>query len=117
MDNGMVLHFIHQEGDNDENWDKLMPLTEMAFEYASANFGQYPYEQFSVIQGGDGGMEYPMSTLITGRRGSLLGVTIHEAMHDWYFMEYWVATKPYTLGWTKVLHHMPQLEFLSILAE
>lgn len=87
MKNGMVLHFFHQKGQNDDNWNKLMPLTERAFEYASANFGQYPYKQFSVIQGGDGGMEYPMSTLITGQRSSLqslLGVTVHEFMHDWY---------------------------------
>lgn len=84
MDNGMVLHFFHQKGQNEKNWEELMPLAERAFEYANANFGQYPYKQFSVIQGGDGGMEYPMSTMITGMRGSLLGVTIHEAMHDWY---------------------------------
>lgn len=84
MDNGMVLHFFHQKGQNEENWKSLMPLAERAFEYANANFGQYPYKQFSVIQGGDGGMEYPMSTMITGMRGSLLGVTVHEAMHDWY---------------------------------
>lgn len=84
MDNGMVLHFFHQKGQNEKNWAELMPLAERAFEYANANFGQYPYKQFSVIQGGDGGMEYPMSTMITGMRGSLLGVTIHEAMHDWY---------------------------------
>ena len=87
MENGTVLHFFHQKGQNDANWEKLMPLTERAFEYANENFGQYPYKQFSVIQGGDGGMEYPMSTLITGARRnlqSLLGVTIHEFMHDWY---------------------------------
>ncbi|OEK03704.1 peptidase M1 [Roseivirga sp. 4D4] len=84
MKNGTVLHFLHQKGQNTENWEKLRPLTEMSFEYANKYFGQYPYKQFSVIQGGDGGMEYPMSTLITGNRGSLLGVTIHESMHDWY---------------------------------
>jgi hypothetical protein len=84
MKNGMVLHFIHKKGQNEENWTKLMPLTEMSFEFANKTFGQYPYKQFSVIQGGDGGMEYPMSTLITGSRGSLLGVTVHESMHDWY---------------------------------
>ncbi len=87
MDNGMVLHFFHQDGQNDENWAQLPDMTVRAFEYANANFGQYPYEQFTVIQGGDGGMEYPMSTLITGARrsmNSLLGVTIHEFMHDWY---------------------------------
>jgi hypothetical protein len=84
MKNGMVLNFFHKKGQNEENWKALMPLTEMSFEYANEHFGQYPYKQFSVIQGGDGGMEYPMSTLITGARGSLLGVTVHESMHDWY---------------------------------
>lgn len=87
MENGTVLHFFHKKGQNDGNWEQLMPLTERAFEFANANFGQYPYKQFSVIQGGDGGMEYPMSTLITGASRSLrslVGVTVHEFMHDWY---------------------------------
>jgi len=87
MENGTVLHFFHKKGQNDENWQQLMPLTERAFEFANATFGEYPYDQFSVIQGGDGGMEYPMSTLITGQRSSLrslIGVTVHEFMHDWY---------------------------------
>ena len=84
LKNGTVLHFFHQDGQNDKNWEMLPDLTVRAFEYASMNFGQYPYDQFTVIQGGDGGMEYPMSTLITGNRGNPLGVTIHEFMHDWY---------------------------------
>ena len=31
-------------------------------------------------------MEYPMATLITGHRSlkSLVGVSVHEAMHSWY---------------------------------
>jgi aminopeptidase N len=39
-----------------------------------------------VIQGGDGGMEYGMCTLITGERkfGSLVGVTAHELAHSWF---------------------------------
>jgi len=39
-----------------------------------------------VIQGGDGGMEYAMCTLITGERkyGSLMGVTAHEMAHTWF---------------------------------
>ncbi|MDX1667191.1 MAG: M1 family aminopeptidase, partial [Saprospiraceae bacterium] len=42
----------------------------------------------SFIQGGDGGMDYPMATLITGERGlnSLVGVSVHELMHSWYQM-------------------------------
>src|SRR5690606_114633 len=52
----------------------------------SEHIGNYPYEQYSVIQGGDGGMEYAMCTLITGKRsfGSLVGVTAHELAHMWF---------------------------------
>ena len=32
--------------------------------FMEQNFGKYPYPQYSFIQGGDGGMEYPMATLI-----------------------------------------------------
>ncbi len=54
--------------------------------YFSEHVGQYPYEQYSVIQAGDGGMEYAMCTLITGERsmGSLVGVTAHEMAHTWF---------------------------------
>ena len=49
-------------------------------------FGKYPYETYSIIQGGDGGMEYPMCTLILGE-GSVAGladVMAHETAHSWY---------------------------------
>jgi hypothetical protein len=40
------------------------------------NVGLYPYKQYSVIQGGDGGMEYAMCTgLLRMQLGSLAGVT------------------------------------------
>ena len=46
----------------------------------------YPYKQYTVAQGGDGGMEYAMMTLITGGRSfkSLFGVTCHELAHSWF---------------------------------
>lgn len=88
MDDGPELHFLFKGQDSTmvHNWFKLAEYTMRTFEYANEHFGKYPYEQYSVIQGGDGGMEYPMATLITGRRrfGSLVGVTVHEAMHSWY---------------------------------
>lgn len=39
-----------------------------------------------MIQGGDGGMEYGMATLITGDRNfnSLMGTTAHEVAHSWF---------------------------------
>ncbi|NDE61603.1 MAG: hypothetical protein EB038_05230, partial [Cyclobacteriaceae bacterium] len=56
------------------------------FEYMNQHFGQYPYPAYSIIQGGDGGMEYAMSTLVTGERSlaSLVGVMVHELAHSWF---------------------------------
>lgn len=88
--NGPEIHFFYQS-ETDElvtNWKKLQEDIKKAYPFMEKNFGEYPYSTYSVIQGGDGGMEYPMATLITGKRnyGSLLGVTIHEMMHTWYQM-------------------------------
>ena len=85
--NGVTLHFFYK---NDpeiiENWKKLQADTAKMMEYYNTNIGPYPYKQYSVVQGGDGGMEYAMLTLITGGRnyGSLFGVTAHELAHSWF---------------------------------
>jgi len=89
VEGGPLLHFLYQPYTPDtliRKWKKMQPKIANAFQYMSNNFGQYPYDQYSVIQGGDGGMEYPMGTLITGDRGfrSLVGVTCHELAHAWY---------------------------------
>ena len=87
MENGPTLHFFYK---NDpeilENWKNLQPKTAQAMEFFNKNVGPYPYEQYSVIQGGDGGMEYAMATLVTGKRsfGSLVGVMVHEMAHSWF---------------------------------
>lgn len=75
-----------QQGELLANWEALPEYTVKAFQYMSENFGQYPYDEYIVIQGGDGGMEYTMGTLITGNRSlqSLVGVTVHEFVHAWY---------------------------------
>ncbi|WP_431157093.1 M1 family metallopeptidase [Winogradskyella poriferorum] len=89
MENGPKLHFYYKKTMNQtylDNWKKLQPDTAKLMEFFSENVGEYPYDQYSVIQGGDGGMEYAMCTLITGERnyGSLLGVTSHEMAHTWF---------------------------------
>lgn len=87
--NGPKLHFFYKnnlEKENLDNWKKIQPKTVELMQYFSKNIGPYPYEQYSIIQGGDGGMEYAMCTLITGKRayGSLVGVTAHEMAHTWF---------------------------------
>ena len=57
------------------------------FKEMNQRFGRYAYPQFSAIQGGDGGMEYPMCTMLkgTGSIAGLIGVTVHEGAHNWYY--------------------------------
>jgi len=84
---GPELHFFYQPGEKTtDNWTQLKEYTVKHFQFMNEKFGKYPYPVYSVIQGGDGGMEYPMCTLITGVRSfsSLVGVTAHEAAHAWY---------------------------------
>lgn len=88
MDKGPVLHFFYKNNpDIISTWKKLEDYTVQIFDLANRWFGVYPWPVFSVIQGGDGGMEYPMATLVTGERelGSLVGTTCHETLHAWYY--------------------------------
>lgn len=85
--NGVTLHFLYKDNPEiKDNWKKLQPLTAGLMEFFNELVGPYPYKQYSVIQGGDGGMEYAMSTMITGHRSleSLVGVTAHELAHSWF---------------------------------
>ena len=82
--NDVELHFLYKT--NLENWRKLQPHSVGLMEYFNENIGEYPWKQYSIIQGGDGGMEYAMSTLITGgeQYSRLLGTTSHEMAHAWF---------------------------------
>ena len=89
MEGGPKLHFYYKNTLSEkqlENWKKLQPVTAKLMLFFNENIGTYPYEQYSVIQGGDGGMEYGMCTLITANRSfeSLVGVTAHELAHSWF---------------------------------
>ena len=84
---GTTLHFLYKKNPAiQENWKNLQPKTEELLRFFNENIGPYPWKQYTVIQGGDGGMEYAMLTLITGERqfGSLVGVTAHELAHAWF---------------------------------
>lgn len=87
--NGPLLHFFYKNTmskENLENWKNVQEKTVELMQYYSTHVGPYPYKQYSVIQGGDGGMEYGMCTLIVGEgsfRG-LFGVIAHEMAHTWF---------------------------------
>lgn len=84
---GPELHFFYQPNEKTSaTWTQLKDYMVKHFQYMNQTFGKYPYPVYSFIQGGDGGMEYPMCTLIMGE-GSQLGlisVSAHESAHAWY---------------------------------
>ncbi len=85
--NGVKLNFYYK---NDpeiiSNWKELQPITAQLMEFFNENIGVYPYNQYSVVQGGDGGMEYSMLTLINSGKEfvPLVSVTSHELAHAWF---------------------------------
>ena len=83
---GVDLHFFYKPDVNIENWKKLQDDSVGLMDYFEEAIGPYPWKQYSIIQGGDGGMEYAMCTMITGQRPypSLFGVTAHEMAHAWF---------------------------------
>ncbi|HUH51431.1 MAG TPA: M1 family metallopeptidase [Flavobacterium sp.] len=86
-ENGVALHFFYKNDSKiKENWKAFQPKTNDLLRFFNQHIGEYPYKQYSIIQGGDGGMEYAMCTLITGNRSlpSLIGVTAHELAHAWF---------------------------------
>ncbi|MBK9195281.1 MAG: M1 family metallopeptidase [Flavobacteriales bacterium] len=89
MPDGPLLHVFFQPSgaESVNNWHQLAAYMAKSFAFMSEHFGKYPWPQYSFAQGGDGGMEYPMLTLITGKRGlgSLVGVSVHESVHSWYY--------------------------------
>ncbi len=87
--NGPELHFFYQKNDKTANtWKNMEGVAVKVFEFLNKNFGKYPFDTYSVIQGGDGGMEYPMCTLIMGEgsQAGLNGVMAHEVTHSWFQM-------------------------------
>lgn len=85
--NDVNLHFFYKDDSKyNESWKKLQPKTAELMRFYNQTIGDYPYRQYTVAQGGDGGMEYAMLTLITGQRSfeSLVGVTAHELAHSWF---------------------------------
>ncbi len=60
-------------------WEKILDDAQRALPFIEKTFGTYPWRQYSFVHGGDGGMEYPMSTLLASP-----GAWLHEWMHSWY---------------------------------
>ena len=98
-ESGVDLHFFYKPTVNVDDWKKLQDDSVKLLKYFEESIGPYPWKQYSIIQGGDGGMEYAMCTMITGERPypSLLGVTAHEMAHAWF--QHLLATNEAKHAW------------------
>ncbi len=85
--NNVDLHFLYKNNQKIiENWKNVQPLMVQVMDFYNKTVGNYPYKQYSFIQGGDGGMEYAMCTLMlgNGKLEGILGTATHELGHSWF---------------------------------
>ena len=90
-----TTHHILYKPNVAEQWETLKSDMPELTAYFNQEYGDYPYPQMTVAQGGDGGMEYPMFTVVSSYDGpafeqkssyrSVLGTTVHEFAHMWYY--------------------------------
>ena len=85
--NNVDLHFLYKNNPKIiDNWKALQPKMVAVLDFYNKIVGNYPYKQYSFIQGGDGGMEYAMCTLMLGDKKfeEILGTAAHELGHSWF---------------------------------
>ncbi|PWA05567.1 M1 family metallopeptidase [Flavobacterium psychrotolerans] len=98
--NGTTLHFLYKNNPKiTDNWRNAESKTVQLMQFYNETVGKYPYDQYSVIQGGDGGMEYAMCTLVLGEGtfDGLVGVIAHEMAHSWF--QHVLASNESKHGW------------------
>ena len=79
--NDLTFHLLYKTTNATAvSWEKILTDADKALPFIEKPFGAYPYKQFSFVHGGDGGMEYPMATLLSGP-----GAWLHEWLHNWYY--------------------------------
>ncbi|MBS1610114.1 MAG: M1 family metallopeptidase [Bacteroidetes bacterium] len=77
----LTIHVLYKTSNTtDADWQGVLANAVKALPFIEKTFGPYPYKQYSFIHGGDGGMEYPMATLLFNK-----GAWLHEWMHSWYY--------------------------------
>ena len=97
LTDGKTIHFFYKK--YPENWKRIQPDMLKVFDYFNTLIGKYPWPQYSFIQGGDGGMEYAMCTLMEGGKKyeSLVGTATHELAHAWF--QHLLATDEAAYPW------------------
>jgi hypothetical protein len=97
---GLKIYYVYQKSEKTKLWEESKPYITKFFEMMNTDFGRYVYPNYSFIQGGDGGMEYGMCTMILGEANALnglVGLMVHESGHSWF--QQMLATNENTKPW------------------
>ena len=102
VDGGPRVHFFYKSDSKYVDlWQEFQPNSVEFLKFFSETIGRYPYDQYSIIMAGDGGMEYAMCTFINGvghpTLYSLYSVTSHEIAHTWF--QFLMATNESKHSW------------------
>lgn len=84
---GPKVYLVYQKNEKTQFWEQAQPYISKYYQLMNATFGKYVYPSYAFIQGGDGGMEYGMCTMILGEAKTLeglLGLMFHEGSHSWF---------------------------------
>ncbi|MFY9518569.1 MAG: M1 family metallopeptidase [Schleiferiaceae bacterium] len=91
LPSGTEIHYYYQPDEKSRMMyesDRFRADIATYFAFMNEHFGPYRWPQFSVIQGGEGAMEYPMCTLMESHGDDYLGtfsVVAHEGSHMWFY--------------------------------
>ncbi|MDO5614997.1 MAG: M1 family metallopeptidase, partial [Cruoricaptor ignavus] len=97
---GPKIYYVYEKSEKTKYWEESKPYVTQFFQLMNAYFGSYVYPSYSFVQGGDGGMEYGMTTMILGEHQSLkrlVGLMVHEGAHSWF--QQMLATNESTMPW------------------
>lgn len=97
---GPKVYYIYQKSEKTAYWEQSKPYVVKFYQLMNALYGRYAYPSYSFIQGGDGGMEYGMCTMMLGESKSLeglVGLMVHEGGHSWnqQIMAYNESVRPW----------------------
>ncbi len=97
---GPKVYYVYQKSEKTQYWEPSKPYITKFFQLMNAIYGRYVYPSYSFIQGGDGGMEYGMCTMILGEAKSLEGLVslmVHEGGHSYnqQMMAYNESVRPW----------------------
>lgn len=97
---GPKTYYVYQKKINGAYWEDVKPYMEKYWAFMNHYFGKYQYPTYSILQGGDGGMEYGACTLVRGKHKTVenfANLLFHEVGHSWF--QQMLGTDENTSAW------------------